>query len=502
MKKTLGAVAPVLALALAAGACDNGGLTDINKDPNNPEFVSAPSILPQAQQSVVRRALGSNFNLTMLGLWSQSWAKIQYIDEDKYALRSTTIDTHWTSYYSSGLEDFQKIVQQGVDTKNPNWVAIGTVMQQWTFQVLTDTWGDVPYSEALKDAGNARPKYDAQKDIYYGMMDRLSQASASMDPNHASFGSEDGIYSGDMRLWRRFANSLHMRMAMRISNVDPAKAKTEFLKAYNDAGGIFTSNNDNAALHYTGAVPSDNPIYSVFHEGQRNDQAVSRTVTDSLRRLNDPRLAVYAEPRETVDTACGGAAYCGYQNGTVTAQNFGAVSAIGRLFKETPSYPSVMMSYSEVLFLEAEAAQKGWIGGDPADLYRQAITASMEQYGIDGGAIATYLAQPSVAYTGMRSLFMQKWIALYGNGPEQFAEMRRSAFVNGAGGIEYIPYVTPAPNSSKQRVPFRVSYPAGEQSTNSENVLAAIAGNGGGTLYDKRVWWNTKSWTGQDISTK
>jgi hypothetical protein len=502
MKNTLRAVAPALALAIFAGACDNAGLTDINKDPNNPEFVSAPSILPQAEQSVVRRALGSNFNLTMLGLWAQSWAKIQYIDEDKYSLRTTTLDTHWTSFYSSGLEDFQKIIQQGQDTKNPNWVAIGTVMQQWTFQVLTDTWGDIPYGEALQDASNARPKYDAQKDVYYGMMDHLTAASAQIDPNGVSFGSEDGIYGGDMAAWRRFSNSLHLRMAMRISNVDPAKGKTEFLKALAAPGGVFTTNADNAQLHYSGAVPSDNPIYSVFHEGQRNDQAVSRTVTDTLRRLNDPRLAVYADARTTIDTACGGADFCGYQNGTVTAQNFSAVSPIGRLFKETPTYPSVMMSYSEVLFLQAEAAQRGWTAGDPADLYRRAILASMEQYGISGGAAAAYVAQPSVAYTGLRSIFLQKWIALYGNGPEQFAELRRSAFVNGAGDVEYVPYVTPAPQSSKQRVPFRVKYPAGEQSTNADNVLAAISTNGGGTLYDKRVWWNTKSWTGQDITTK
>ena len=511
MTKRLAAAGSALALALVASACDNN-LTDINTDPNNPTAVAAPGILPQAEKSAVNRALGSDFNLTMTALWSQSWAKIQYIDEDRYKPRSTTIDTHWTSFYSSPLEDFQQVIDQGTATSNPNWVAVGTIMQQWTFQVMTDVWGDIPYSEALQGATATRPKYDTQKDIYYGMLAKLKSAGAGIKVNGASFGSEDGIYEGDMAKWQRFSNSLRLRMAMRISNVDPAKAAAEAQAAITAPGGVFQSNDDNAALHYSGAVPSDNPIYARFHEEQRNDQAVSRTVTDTLRRLNDPRLMVYAEPRTVADSidsggqshapSCGGALYCGYQNGTVTASNFGAVSAIGDLFKEQPTKPSVMMTYSEVLFLEAEAAARGFITGNAADLYRQAIEASMDQYGIDAGATAAYLAQPSVAYTGLRSIYLQKWIALYGNGPEQYAELRRTAFINGAGNVEYIPYVTPAPQASVQKVPFRLTYPTGEQSTNSENVLAAIKNNGGGTLYDRRVWWNTKSWTGADISTK
>jgi hypothetical protein len=501
MKNRLIAAAPALALALVAGACDNSGLTDINKDPNNPEFVTAPAILPQATSSTVNRALGSNFNLTMLGLWSQSFAKIQYIDEDRYRLRSTTLDAHWQGFYSGPLEDFQQIIDQGNESGTKNWTAIGTILQQWTFQIVTDAWGDIPYSEALKAETNTSAKYDSQKDVYYGMLAKLTTASNTLDPNGVTFGAEDEIYAGDPAEWRKFANSLRMRMAMRISFVDPAKAKTEFLAAY--AAGGFTSNADNAELHYTGSIPSDNPIYSVFHEGQRYDQVVSRTVTDTLRRLNDPRLGIYADPRTHVDTACGGSVYCGWRNGSTTgpASDFTALSPIGHLFKEVPNKPSTMMTYSEVLFLEAEAAARGWIAADPATLYYAGIRASMEQYNVNAGDIATYLAQPSVAYTGLRSIWVQKWIALYGNGPEQYAEMRRTAFYNAATShVEYIPYITAAPKSSAQRLPFRVPYVSAEQATNNDQVLAAIAANGGSTLYDKRVWWNTISSNGVDIT--
>jgi len=493
MKQTLGRVAPVLALALAASACENG-LTDLNQNPNNPRFVPANAILPEAEQAAVNRALGSNFNLTMLGLWSQSFAKIQYIDEDKYRLRSTTLDAHWDGFYAGALQDFQQVKLQGDSLHYPNWSAIGTIMQQWTFQIVTDTWGDVPYSEALQLPAIARPKYDAQKDIYYGMMSRLAAASAQItptasgtcsgnNPTNCSFGSEDAIYGGDMAGWRKFSNSLRLRMAMRISNVDPAKAKTEALAALAAPGGVFGSNDDNAALHYSGAVPSDNPIYAVFHEGGRYDQVISATTVDTLARLNDPRLAVYADP---APGGCeGGGDYCGYRNGTVTASDFGALSPIGSAFKENPAAPSMMMTYSEVLFLKAEAAAKGWIAGDPAQYYRDGIRASMEQYGIDSAEIDAYLAQSSTQYAGLRSIYLQKWIALYGNGPEQFASWRRET-VNGG---QHAPFLTPAPQATTKKVPLRVMYPASEQSTNTENWSAAVAANGGATLYDKPLWW-------------
>lgn len=482
MKRTLGRAAPVLALALVAAACDQG-LTELNVDPNNPPFVAAPAVLPEAQQRAVNLALGSNFNLTMMGLWSQSFAKIQYIDEDRYRLRSTTLDAHWATFYGDALQDFQKIIEQGDSVGRPNWTAIGSIMQQWTFQIVTDTWGDVPYSEALLGAANTTPKYDAQKDIYYGMMARLAAASAMIQPGGVSFGDEDGIYGGDMVAWRKFSNSLRLRMAMRISNVDPAKAQAEVVAALAAPGGVFTSNADNAGLHYSGAVPSDNPIYAIFHEGQRYDQVISKTTVDSLKNLNDPRLAVYAAPAP--NGCAGGGVYCGYPNGTVTASDFAALSPIGDAFKEDPTAPSWMMTYSEVLFLKAEAAARGWIAGSAADFYAQGIRASMEQWGISDSDITTYLAQPAVAYAGLRSIYMQKWISLYGNGPEQFASWRRET-VNGG---QHAPHLTPAPEATTQVVPYRVYYPASEQSTNADNWSAAVTANGGATLYDKRVWW-------------
>lgn len=485
MKQTLGRVAPVLAFALAAGACDNG-LTDLNVDPNNPPNVSVSAILPEAEATAINRALGSNWNLTMAGLWSQSFAKIQYIDEDRYLLRSTTIDTHWAGFYSGSLQDFQKIIDQGDSVGNPNWSGVGTIMREWTYQIVTDAWGDVPYSEALKLPEVARPKYDPQKTIYYGMLANLTHASATIDPNKTSFGSEDAIYGGDMVQWRRFSNSLRLRMAMRLANVDPAKAQAEAAAAVVAPGGVLAGNEDNAGLHYSGSVPSDNQIYAIFHEGGRYDQVTAKATVDTLARLNDPRLFVYADPAP--NGCVGGGDYCGWQNGSTTgpAPDFFALSPIGHAFKEDPTAPAWLMTYSEVLFLKAEAAARGWIAGDAASLYAQGIRASMEQWGVSDSEIVAYLAQPSVAYAGLRSIYLQKWIALFGNGPEQWSSWRRET----VGGVHY-PGLLPAQRAPTTIVPYRVYYPASEQSTNAENWTAAVTANGGSTLWDKKVWWAT-----------
>lgn len=477
-----GRVAPVLAAAFAAAAC-NDGLTDINTNPNAPTNVSAQFLLPSAQQAAIERALGVNFNLTMTGLWSQHWAKVQYIDEDRYDLRPQQVDAHWTGFYAGPLRDLKEIVDQGTEQGIPNWVAIGNVMQAWTFHIMTDVWGDIPYSEALQgdyeDGNIVTPVYDTQQAVYDGMFAQLTAASAGFQTGGRTFGDEDLIYGGDVAAWRRFSNSLRMRLAMRIVLADATKARTQFEAAV--AAGGFTSNAHNAELHYDAGPPSANPFYINQEIDGRFDHAISATMVDSLLSLNDPRLPIYATEAPTPTHG----AYHGMPNGVDDgfAVELPTRSRIGDFFL-APDAPLFLMTYAEVLFLRAEAAQRGWAaGGTAVALYNAAITASMQQYGISGGDIATYLAQPAVVYnpaTGLRQIALQKWIALYGNGPEAFSEWRRTGW----------PILTPAPASViGNRVPVRVFYPTIEQSLNKSNHDAAVGRNGGDDLIDP-VWWD------------
>lgn len=486
-------VAPLLAVVLGMAAC-NGDLTDINNNPNVPTSAPAPYLLTAAQTSAIGRILGANFNMTLTALWSQQFAKIQYIDEDRYELRPATVDAHWTGLYSGPLKDLKEVIRQGTEQNKPNYVAIGNIMSAWTFQVMTDVWGDIPYSEALQgsaqDGGNATPKYDPQQAIYTDLLARLTTASGQLAPDGGDFGSADVLYGGDPAAWRKFANSLRLRIAMRTVNADPAMARQQFEAALAAPGGVFTSNADNAALAYGTAQTDANPLF--INQQTRDDHAVSATIIDTLKSFDDPRLGIYADPTPAYQTSVEAGnplpetqKYVGMPNGAPPSYDadLPGRSRIGEYFV-APNAPAVLMSYAEVLFLRAEAAARGWnAGGTAEELYNQAVTASMEQYGVSAEEIEAYLANPKVAFNSadaLRLIAVQKWLALYANGPEAYAEWRRTGY----------PVLVPAAGGTNDgKIPVRVPYPTIEQSLNNTNLKEAVSRQGGLTLNDP-VWWD------------
>jgi hypothetical protein len=474
------AAASALALAFGASACDSG-LTEINENPNDPEVVPADNVFANGIASGVNRAFGANFNMTLTALWAQHMAKIQYIDEDRYDLRDQAVNNHWTGFYSVPLRDFQDVVNSGKANNRPNVEAQGLVMRSWLFQIMTDVWGDIPYSEALQGTGETRiitPKYDTQEQVYNGILADLKRANEIITSGQA-VANGDLIYGGDMPDWKKFANSLRLRAAMRLSQVNPTLARTEAAAAI--AAGVFTSNGDNAVLSYTESAPSQSPLYlnQLGFGGSRDDHGVSATMVNALKELNDPRLAVYAQPAP-VDKQ-----YRGAMNGPTDA-NAPVLNTISRLgvYFLRPNWPAPLMTYAEVLFLRAEAAQRGFVAGDAAALYAAGIRASMQMYGVATADIDAYLAQPSVAYNGLASIARQKWIALFMNGPEAYAEVRR---LNAPG-------LNPASGSViGPRIPVRIFYPTNEESYNTANLAAAVARTGGQGIPEgllTPVWWD------------
>jgi hypothetical protein len=215
--------------AVAASACDDG-LTEINENPNTPSRVPSELLFPTAVQSAVNRALGSTLHYDYAATWIQHYAKIQYTNEDRYQLRSTGNDAHWLGFYAGALQDFQGVIAKADSTGEPNKKAAALVMKSWTMGIVTDVWGDVPYTQAnlgLDAIGGDRsvtsPKYDPQQVVYNGLFAELTAAAKMITPSGSNFGTADLIYGGDMAKWRKFANSLHLRHAMRLSQVDPAK---------------------------------------------------------------------------------------------------------------------------------------------------------------------------------------------------------------------------------------------------------------------------------------
>ena len=487
----------VAVVALGAMACQTD-LTSLNNNPNSPTQAPAAALFTNAVATSVGRWVGAG-QLSGTELFAQHLAQVQYVEEDRGRLRTETIDGWFTNAFVAELEDFDKVVQQGKASNSPNTWGPALVMQSWVFQNLTDFWGDIPYSEALKgDAGGPlKPKYDTQKDIYYGLLKSLTDASAAMktgSPDPA-LGNGDPIYKSDMAKWLKLSNSLRARMAMRISKADAAKAATELTAAFAGPGGVMTSNADNARLAWPGDGVFDNPWAGTF--STRDDHRVSKTLLDTLNALGDPRMKVFAQPTKSDPTK-----YIGLQNGldnvTVTPF-FNTTSRVGAIFypgstvygtfgtsagKTTPSY---IMTYAEVEFLKAEAAERS-LGGQTgaAAHYNAGVRASILQWGGTDADADAYLAKAGVAYvagaTGLKQIGLQKWISMFTQGNEAWAEWRRTG---NPASVKMGPKAYP----DVPEIPRRIPYPSNEQTVNAAARADAVTRQGPDT-YLTRIWWD------------
>lgn len=459
---------PAIALAATLGGCDEG-LTGINVNPNEPEVVPPANLLANAQLvGVGLGGYGTNSvwsGLYLTNLWSQHLAQSVLNTEDRYVPRSQQIESIWNQMYFDPLIDLKILKEMAEAEEDGNQLAVAEIFSQYLFQYLTDIYGDIPYSEALQAPDIVRPKYDSQADVYTGMLGALEDATSRInrETRAPDFANGDLIYRGNMEQWYRFGNSLRMRMAMRIREVAPQLAQQHFVAAHQ--AGAFRGNSDNATLVWAPNIPNQNPRYDHFINTGRVEHLVSAALVDRLEAWGDPRLEVFAEPA-TLDGE-----FRGLPNGMRPEEaglELNEISQIGEAFLQATS-PSVLMNYSEVLFLEAEAAQLGWIGGDPAELYRAAIRASMEEHGISEAQTAGYLSQPAVAYTGLPRLWEQQWVALYLVGTEAWSLYRRTGF----------PELTPAVEGST--IPSRLPYPSPEQLYNPEHYRET-------TIFDP-IWW-------------
>ncbi len=497
--------AAVAGLVLAMSACTQG-LTDLNVDPNGPTNVSAQYMLPTVLVRVVNEVQWP-FGTDWLD-WAQHTAQIQYPAETVAQIRPGTPDGAWNGFYASDLKNIQAIIQKGQDGGYANIQAVGMIWRAYTFSQMTDMWGDIPYTEAIQGADNITPKYDSQKDVYASIIKTLTDAQGMLgatDPGD-DFGSGDIFFNNDWTKWKKFANSLRMRLAMRMSEVDPATAKSEFVAAY-QAGG-FTSNDDNTQLNWAGGNNYGNPLWNncICGNGGRDDNGVSKTLVDTLLSLQDPRIKFYAEPTTNTEGAMDGTfdgqAYLGRTNGKVPEDYpYGYYSRIGNYWRaDGETTPSIVMDYSEVLFLEAEAAERGWISADAGQLYADGIKAAFDMYTATGYATAptaaerdAYLQNPRVVYAGNNAagfaqIQLQKWISLYLVGMEAWSNWRRVR----------IPHLVPGPSlaagyAGVSIIPVREPYPANEQSYNNDNLQAAVSAQGGGLSLVTNMWWDVNS---------
>lgn len=483
----------LVTIALSVGACKKIN-DDTNVNPNQSTRLSTGYALTSAMQYLGGTSGGlatTNINAAAGELYSQYLSETFYTNESRFSQRQYD----YTGYYTGPLEDLQQIINFNTDPatrnspttisfgSNNNQIASARILRAFIFLTVTDRWGDIPYTQALQGNTVLTPVLDPQRDIYTSLFKELTEAQAQFDQGAALTG--DILFSGDNTRWKRWANSLRAIMALRLSKADPATGRAEFQKAIAD--GVMSSNADNAVYRYQPELNNENPYFNNYRS--RYDYAVSATLVDKLKGLNDPRLPVYAAPT-SAGTYVGlpygttGADLNNYPIGTRTRP--GTVSQIGIAYS-TQDAPSPWTTYAQVLFTEAEAAHLGWIPGGEvaaANFYTQGITASMQQNGITTGV--AYLAQPGVAYNAANAVALintQKWIAGFmGDGWESWAEYRRTG---------YPQLVDPVPTAltPDKRIPRRQQYPQSEHDLNLENYNAAIARQGP-DLLTTRVWWD------------
>jgi hypothetical protein len=476
MKKILLALFAVL----LAGACKKD-VTSVNIDPKRPLSVSSASLFTNAQRRFVNTISSSNVNLNIFRLIEQHWQETTYIDESQYNLQTRTIpDNLWDAFYRDVLKNFKESRSIAVTEGKPavalkNQLAITDIMEVYTWYYLLTTFGDVPYTEAL-NIDNAFPKYDDGLTAFKDLLKRLDTDIAALDPSSTSLGSADAIYAGNPQSWKKFANSLKLKVALTIADADNPTAKVAVEAAVTSGVFVYNAgspNVDNARYPYTTITPNTNPIWVDLVQSGRLDFVANNTITTQMNTLNDPRRPFFF----TLDAD---GLYSGGNPGESSPYaNFSAPAV--NITKA--DFPGSLIDIAEVQFLLAEAAERGYtVGGTAGTFYSNAITASILDWGGTLASATTYLAHPSVTYataagTWKQKIGTQKWLALYNRGLDAWVENRRLDF----------PQLPPAADAITD-FPVRFTYPVKEQNVNDVNRASAAAKIGGDKVTTKLFW--------------
>ena len=435
----------------------------------NPGVTGSPVLA--ALLTNVQANLAGYAAATRGGLYCQFFSETQYTDVSLYSLPQINFEGE----FSGILNDLQNIINTN---SSNNMTQVSRILKSYFFSTITDRWGDVPYSQAL--SGNKTPAFDKQSDIYTGMIKELTEAVAAFD--NASGISGDIVYGGSVAKWKKFANSLRMRLALQLSKKYPASSgysAQQFNLALTDAGGYITDNADNLVIKHPGGN-FKSPWYNL--DDGRKDFGESDVMVALMSSLGDGRQAAF------------GTSTTGVPYGRVRAYVDPWTSANpnwARILNESyrPETGSVVvLSAAETFLARAEAADRGWTAENMNSVYQQGLNASFAQWGLTAPS-ALYFTQPSVALSNpsgtaanIKNLAIQQYVAAYPDGLRGWCIWRRTGY----------PVLTPAidaTNASKQ-IPRRYTYGQTSYGSNTAAVTAAVAALPGGDTQDSKIWWD------------
>ena len=488
-------LALVVLLAITAGCQKN--YLDINNNPNQITAATPSLVLPGALANTGSYMQGSTFDFLNLwmGYWNWSGNYSIPTSDKNYQFTAGFRNGIWDQAYIN-LENYTYIDTQGATLGQPLVQGMAKIMKALHVQILVDTYGNIPYSQALQGVSVAQPTYDDAKAIYEDLFKQIDAGLALFNEGDKQGSTvvnpagNDIMFRGNMAKWRRFANTLKLRLLLRLSEKADRAAFIQAQLAIIAASGYgFLKTGENAAVNpgYTNSSGQQSPFYGTYGykiNGQPveayNVYRANKYAISFYQSTNDPRLKSYYAPVGGVS----GTTYDGAFFGTLNALSTGQTSGIGRGLLRIVSQDAVILSSHEAFFLQAEAAQRGWISGSAKVLYQQAITESFLNVGLTAANAATYYSQP-LANVGfddspnkLEAIITQKWASLNGWSPfEAWSDYRRL-------GIPAVP-ISQDPSTSVKQIPIRLFYPLSEYNYNSTNVQA----QGNISQFTSKIFW-------------
>ncbi|MCK5775442.1 MAG: SusD/RagB family nutrient-binding outer membrane lipoprotein [Bacteroidales bacterium] len=474
-----------IGLSLFATSSCTKDFDELNQNPNNPDSAPLANVLAY---NIIE--LSDRFDINEEMEYAASY--IGHVTMGQNNEKQNYIEippaNMWNQYYRRNLTNLNGIIKDAT-TKDANVKGAALVIKSYATLIQVDAYGSVPYSEASrKTEGIDSPKFDSEKEIYYSLLESLKDANTLFSVDAAKIGAGDLLYGNlavneEVLAWKKFANSLRLRLAIRISNVDEVKSKEVISEILNDATKypIFESNDDNAILSFPGGdwvEPwTDKAGYKPYIK-------IAAPIVDTLKKFSDPRISQYASTNSVGN-------YEGLQVGDdeseiCTGFECYGQSGVNAQFVKNPDNGKVIfLTYSEVEFIKAEAYHRGFASGDANEAYKKAIRANMEYYNIDETKIVEYIDNNAkVDYNGnVNNIYIQKWISLFRQSWEAWAEMRRTDVPN-------LPLAKKAAFTKHSRVPYRFAYPISEKNLNGDNIPKDVINTD--FYWGTKIWWDTR----------
>jgi hypothetical protein len=492
MKTIKKAIIGVLAVGLVSLAGCSKEYFDINNNPNQVTAATPELVLPSALASTGSYVTTNFFFLNLwMGYWNWSGNYSINLSDKNYQFTNSYNQGIWSTGYAV-LKNYDYIDKQAATLQQPLVQAMGKVMKALHYQYLVDTYGDVPYSQALQGTSAILPAYDKGQVVYDSLFMQLDMALALFKKGDGTFnpGPNDILFGGDISKWQKFANTLKLRMLLRQSEkADRASFIQAQLATIKASGYGFLGAGESASVNpgYVNSSGQQNPFYGSFYQvntqptGINNQYKANGYAIAFYKNTKDARLGSFYTPVPATTDKFNGTLF-----GTTDVQVNSLVSSIGPGVLKGVDQSSPVLPSHMSLFMQAEAAQRGWIAGSAKDFYQQAITESFINLGRTAAEAMAYYSQAGVNNVNfdasdnkIEAIIRQKWASENSLNPfESWSDYRRL-------GLPSDVPISLEPSVTVRQIPVRLFYPQTEYSFNTTNV------NAQGTInqFTSKIFW-------------